>query len=161
MSSDENKGAVTRLIEEVGSHGNLPVADELLAQPLLQRLATRLSLAALGGGYGALSDLRWGPGSLLGRPFRAPPAVPAISVVGFPLSSHLSPTVRQRHLRLAALGPNDGSTPLLDAILPGSLVYPVWSADHYFRSPTRIVRNSGEKIEVAAHWDIYPGMQPI
>ncbi|HEX2514875.1 MAG TPA: Rieske 2Fe-2S domain-containing protein, partial [Chloroflexota bacterium] len=112
-----------------------PVANELLGQPLRRRLVTRLSLAALGGGYGALAELRYGPGTLLGRPFRAPPALPAISVVGFPLSSHLSPTVRQRHQRLAALGPNDGSTPLLDAILPGSLVYPVWSADHYFRVP--------------------------
>ena len=112
-----------------------PVANELLGQPLWRRLATRLSLAALGGGYGALAELRYGPGTLLGRPFRVPPALPAISVVGFPLSSHLSPTVRQRHQRLAALGPNDGSTPLLDAILPGSLVYPVWSADHYFRVP--------------------------
>jgi nitrite reductase/ring-hydroxylating ferredoxin subunit len=43
--------------------------------------------------------------------------------------------VRKRHQRLAALGPNDGSTPLLDAVLPGSLIYPVWSADHYFRVP--------------------------
>lgn len=33
--------------------------------------------------------------------------------------------------------------------------------EHYFRSPPKLVPNTGELRETAAHWNIYPGMQPI
>jgi hypothetical protein len=36
-----------------------------------------------------------------------------------------------------------------------------FSQEFFFRSDTRIVRNTGDREEVAAHWNIHPGMRPI
>lgn len=33
--------------------------------------------------------------------------------------------------------------------------------EHYFRSEPKLVPNTGALVQTAAHWDIYPGMQPI
>jgi hypothetical protein len=38
---------------------------------------------------------------------------------------------------------------------------PLPEQEHYFRSDPKLVPNSGQTVETAAHWDIYPGMQPI
>ena len=71
---------------------------------------------------------------LLAGPVGVPPDVPTVSVVGFPLSWHLSGTIGRRHAALAPLGPNDGFGLLLDAMVPGA-VYPVWGGSHYLRVP--------------------------
>lgn len=59
--------------------------------------------------------------------------VPVASVVGFPLESHLTGTIAERHGFLAPLGPNDGYGLILDAM--AGEVYPVWGASHYLRTP--------------------------
>ncbi len=63
-----------------------------------------------------------------------PPHITLIQVAAFPLRSHLTDSRSQRfHRQLAALGPNDGFTPLAAlARLPGHM-YPMWGADHYLR----------------------------
>ncbi len=80
-------------------------------------------------------ELKYGPDTLLAAPATAPPGIPVINVLGFPLQSHLVGTLRSRHRQLSHLGPNDGFTLLRDAIVEPGLLYPVWGADHYFRFP--------------------------
>lgn len=70
---------------------------------------------------------------LLEGPVHSPPEVPVVSVVGFPLQSHLEGTIAERHGFLAPLGPNDGYGLILDAM--AGEVYPVWGASHYLRTP--------------------------
>lgn len=82
---------------------------------------------------GFLTDLSW-RAPLLAGPCDVPADIPVISVVGFPLQSHLSGTIGARHEHLSPLGPNDGYGLLLDAMVPGH-VYPVWGANHYLRTP--------------------------
>lgn len=89
----------------------------------------------MGGQQAAITDLMHGPGTLLDAPPVAPPGVPTLSVLGFPLRSHLSGTLKNRHRQLAPRGPNDGFGLLRDGMVEGSLVYPVWAANHYFRFP--------------------------
>ncbi len=112
-----------------------PILDELLANPWWQRTVLRVWLARIGADMRLASELAHAPGSLLAGPAAAPPDLPVINIIGVPLSSHVTGSVRERYLRMAPLGPNDGSTLLRDAIIEPGLVYPVWGADHYFRVP--------------------------
>ena len=112
-----------------------PVANQLLGGAWWRRALLSGVRAATGASDGLVRELATGPGSLLGRPAAAPTGVLVINVVGFPLSCHLSGSVRRRHRQLARLGPNDGSTLLREAMLEPGLVYPVWGAEHYFRVP--------------------------
>lgn len=76
---------------------------------------------------------------LLPYPEISPDSIPAhlkiINVVAFPLRAHLTGSLRSRHTRMAADGPNDGFALLRDGIIEPGLVYPVWGIDHYFRFP--------------------------
>lgn len=69
-----------------------------------------------------------------------PPALPFISIIGFPLQRHLSNGFMRRcHRFIASSGPNDGGVLLSSVLpLPGAL-YPVWGADHYLRPEARAV----------------------
>jgi hypothetical protein len=69
------------------------------------------------------------------KPFVVPGGIEAISVVGAPLRCHVSRYVQRRFERLAPLGPNDGTCLLAEAFLSPGVVYPVWGADHFIRSP--------------------------
>jgi hypothetical protein len=69
---------------------------------------------------------------LLQGPVHLPPGAPTVSVVGFPLRSHLDGTIGQRHGHISPLGPNDGYGLLLDAMPPGH-VLPIWGGSHYLR----------------------------
>lgn len=115
-------------------HGT-PLSDSLLDSNWWRRGLVRGYLAYTRAGAGFVRELAHGPGALLAAPAVAPPGLRVINVVGFPLTSHLAGNVRARHARLAALGPNDGSTLLRDAIVEPGLVYPVWGTDHYLRAP--------------------------
>jgi hypothetical protein len=65
----------------------------------------------------------------------APPGLLVINLFGCPQSAHLGTRFgRRRHRELAHLGPNDGLTLLRDAIVEPGLAYPLWGADHYFRT---------------------------
>ena len=124
-----------RLWVQVGGlvHGT-PLADRIL-RSWWQRGLMRAYLARYGGDLRLLRELTHATGSLLAAPFRVPDGLPVINVIACPLSSHLRGGLRRRHRRLAAGGPNDGSTLLRDAIVEPGFVYPIWGADHYFRHP--------------------------
>lgn len=52
-----------------------------------------------------------------------------------PLGSHIQKSLIGRYRALSTLGPNDGMILCRDAILDHGPAYPVWGADHFFRSP--------------------------
>lgn len=111
-------------------HGS-PLVDEMLDGPWWRRLAVRAFLARWRAGFGLLRELRHAPTPRA----TAPAGVYVVNVVACPLGIHTAGAITQRHRKLAALGPNDGSTLLLDSIVDGGVIYPVWGADHYFRTP--------------------------
>jgi hypothetical protein len=58
-----------------------------------------------------------------------------IHLLGFPLQEHASNWLaRMFHRRLAPHGPNDGFMLLNDCCRWPGLIYPLWGADHYFRT---------------------------
>lgn len=111
-------------------HGS-PLVDDMLDGPWWRRLAVRAFLARWRADFGLIRELRHAPSPRA----LAPAGVFVVNVVACPLSSHTAGAITRRHRRLAALGPNDGSTLLTDAIVEGGVIYPVWGADHYFRTP--------------------------
>lgn len=111
-----------------------PIVDAILDNPI-RRALLRAYLACLRVDLSVCSELRWGAGSILAGDVTAPEHVEVINVVGFPLAEHLRGNTRRRHRQLRALGPNDGSTLLVDAVVAPGTIYPLWGADHYFRVP--------------------------
>jgi len=84
--------------------------------------------------FGFVTDLRHGSDATLNFPLHPPPGLKMVSLVGFPLRRHMTtPFSRFCHRRLAAWGPNDGTVPLSNLSRWPGHIYPVWSADHYFR----------------------------
>lgn len=94
----------------------------------------RAVAAALGVPYAGLAALASdGP---LAAPFAVPPHVRAVSLVGCPTAGHFTTgSGRRQHAALAPEGPNDGMIRLAEGVVPGSAVYTVWGADHFFRTP--------------------------
>jgi hypothetical protein len=111
-------------------HGS-PLVDQMLDGAWWRRLAVRAFLARWRADFGLIRELRHAPSPRA----MAPTGVYVVNVVACPLSTHTAGAITKRHRQLAARGPNDGSTLLTDAIVDGGVVYPVWGADHYFRTP--------------------------
>jgi hypothetical protein len=111
-------------------HGS-PLVDQMLDGPWWRRLAVRAFLARWRADFGLIRELRHAPSPRA----TAPAGVYVVNVVACPLSIHTAGAITKRHRKLGVLGPNDGSTLLLDSIVDGGVIYPVWGADHYFRTP--------------------------
>lgn len=69
------------------------------------------------------------------QPLTLPPHMKLFSFAAIPLGSHIQKSLIGRYRALSALGPNDGMMLCRDAILDHGPAYPVWGADHFFRSP--------------------------
>lgn len=140
-------------------HGT-PLVDEVLDGPWWRRLAVRAFLARWRAGFGLIRELRHGPGAPLAARAVAPAGVLVVNVVACPLGIHTAGAITRRHRMLAALGPNDGSTLLHDAVVDGGVIYPVWGADHYFRTPEapllirRILLHLGDGGHLPARSDV-------
>lgn len=136
-------------------HGS-PLVDEMLDGAWWRRLALRAFLARWRADFGLLRELRHAPSPRA----TAPAGVFVVNVVACPLSIHTAGAITKRHRQLAALGPNDGSTLLQDSIIDGGVVYPVWGADHYFRTPEapvlirRILLHLGASGHLSARSDV-------
>ncbi|WP_331875359.1 hypothetical protein [Longimicrobium sp.] len=115
-------------------HGT-PLVDQFFAGPWWRRTMVRAFLARHRADFRLIRELGHAPGSPLSARAVAPDGVHLVNVIACPLSEHTSGALATRHRQLAALGPNDGSTLLTDAIVDGGAIYPVWGADHYFRTP--------------------------
>ena len=111
-------------------HGS-PLVDDMLDGPWWRRLAVRAFLARWRASFDLIREMRHAPSPRAA----APAGVFVVNVVACPLSSHTAGAITKRYQKLAEIGPNDGSTLLTDAIVDGGVIYPVWGADHYFRTP--------------------------
>lgn len=115
-------------------HGT-PAIDQIM-QRWWRRLGLRLLLARYRAPLELVEEFSARGPSPLNRPAAAPDGLLVINLFGCPLSDHLGTRFgRRRHRELAPLGPNDGLTLLRDAIVEPGLAYPLWGADHYFRTP--------------------------
>lgn len=115
-------------------HGT-PLVERVLAAPWWRRMVVRAFLARHRADFSLIAELGHGPGSPLSARAVSPEGVHVVNVIACPLSEHTTGALAKRHRQLATLGPNDGSTLLNDAIVDGGVIYPVWGADHYFRTP--------------------------
>jgi hypothetical protein len=114
-------------------HGT-PAIDHLMRR-WWRRLGLRLLLARYRAPFELVHEFSARGPSPLNRPAFAPDGLLVINLFGCPLSDHLGTRFgRRRHRELAPHGPNDGLTLLRDAIVEPGLAYPLWGADHYFRT---------------------------
>ncbi len=132
---EEGRRKVRAWINVCGLVHGTPLVDEVFAGPWWRRMALRAFLARWNADFELIRELRHAPGAPLSARATAPDGVYVVNVVACPLSIHVTGSIAKRHRQLAALGPNDGSTLLHDAIVDGGVIYPVWGADHYFRTP--------------------------
>jgi hypothetical protein len=59
-----------------------------------------------------------------------------INIVGCPLEYHVvAGNIRTRFQKMKSLGPNDGFGLLPDSLAIQGRTYPLWGADHFFRTP--------------------------
>lgn len=106
---------------------------DLMFDNAMRRVRTRALCSVTGVAYHGLEEFRtthrlWQTGFTLADSIRV------VNVVGTPLLSHMQKALLGRYSRLRHLGPNDGLVLLPEALwLPGH-IYPVWGADHFFRS---------------------------
>jgi len=111
-----------------------PHSDQALSS-LSLRVRVRLLCLALSADYRMVDELytqnpRWL------QPFALPENLLVINLFGIPLLSHIQQRNQyNRYARLMSSGPNDGFAFLSDMIVPNSHSYPLWGADHYFRTP--------------------------
>jgi hypothetical protein len=112
-----------------------PLINALLNGCWWQQLLLYAYLVSIRASWQLLPELKSGPSTLLGRPPGPFPGVQIINVIGCPLTYQMIGNRQIRYQYLSALGPNDGSTLLAEAILEPGLIYPLWGADHYFRVP--------------------------
>ncbi|PJZ43839.1 hypothetical protein [Leptospira brenneri] len=117
-----------------GIHKGLHLVERFVGNSKLKNFFSKSLLNVVGIPLEFVSDFSLQPNDL-NKPFSLPKNLKTVSVVGFPIESHLKGTIRSRYKYLSSFGPNDGVTLLLDAIIPDSHIIPVWGTDHYFRSP--------------------------
>ena len=114
-------------------HGT-PVIDHLTRR-WWRRWGLRLLMARYRAPLELVQEFSAEGPSPLNTPVLTPPGLLVINLFGCPQSAHLGTAFgRRRHRDLAHLGPNDGLTLLRDAIVEPGLAYPLWGADHYFRT---------------------------
>jgi len=136
LAMQQNPAAFEHVVAWINICGMLngtPLVGHLMSKPV-RRSLVRLHFWWSGLDFQMVRDLDSRADGLLIQPLALPEGVKLISVVGFPLVSHMH-NWRSRMWRRALdpLGPNDGGVLLHDVCrLPGH-VYPVWGADHYLQ----------------------------
>ncbi len=69
-------------------------------------------------------------------PLPLPEKLRVVNLIGVPLHSHIQQrSLFKRYSWMKEMGPNDGMSLLSDLIVEPGLIYPLWGADHYFRTP--------------------------
>ena len=108
------------------------LVDDLLSTPL-RGLRARALCAATGIDYVGVSELRTSHPYWRAE-FQVPEWIRVINLIGVPLASHVQKTLLSRYKRLSSLGPYDGMALLPELLISPGDIYPVWGADHFFRS---------------------------
>jgi hypothetical protein len=82
-----------------------------------------------------LAEVDRRPGGPLDFDFSLPAHLRLLHLLGFPQPQHLTNWLARRlYRRLAVHGPNDGFMVLSDVVRWPGEIYPIWGADHYFRT---------------------------
>lgn len=112
----------------------IPLASQLLRNPL-RRLHTKTICKVIGLDFGLVRELD--PAHTYWQGTVAMPArLPVVNLLGVPLHSHVQQrSLFKRYEWMQEMGPNDGMALLSDLIIESGLTYPLWGADHYFRTP--------------------------
>ncbi len=112
----------------------IPLAERLLRNPL-RRLHVATLCKVIGLDFGLVRELD--PAHPAWRAELAlPETLCVVNLIGTPLHSHVQQrSLFKRYTWMQELGPNDGMALLPDLIVAPGLVYPLWGADHYFRTP--------------------------
>jgi hypothetical protein len=117
----------------------VPLATQLLRNPL-RRLHAQAICKMIGLDFGLVRELDpahdfWQRMIVLPSTWRAA-TLPVVNLIGVPLHSHVQQrSLFKRYGWMQAWGPNDGMSLLRDLIVEPGLIYPLWGADHYFRTP--------------------------
>jgi hypothetical protein len=112
----------------------IPLASELLRNPL-RRLHAQSVCKVIGVDFQLVRELE--PMHRYWRePLTLPPDLRVVNLIGVPLHSHVQQrSLFKRYRSMQAMGPNDGMSLLSDLIVEPGVIYPLWGADHYFRTP--------------------------
>lgn len=112
----------------------VPLATQLLQNPL-RRLHARTICKVIGVDFTLVRELD--PAHAFWQNELAlPQTLRVINLVGVPLHSHVQQrALFKRYGWMQELGPNDGMALLSDLLVEPGLIYPLWGADHYFRTP--------------------------
>jgi hypothetical protein len=97
-------------------------------------LKYRLICRLFGTSYALMRELRSDHPYWAG-PLALPPHMKVFNFVAVPLGAHIQTSLIGRYRAISEHGPNDGMVLCRDAILDAGPAYPVWGADHFFRSP--------------------------
>jgi hypothetical protein len=112
----------------------IPLATHLLRNPL-RRLHTKTVCKVIGIDFGLVRELDPDHAFWQGA-LPLPPELRVVNLIGVPLHSHVQQrSLFKRYAWMQALAPNDGMSLLRDLIVEPGLIYPLWGADHYFRTP--------------------------
>jgi hypothetical protein len=112
----------------------LPLVTQLLRNPL-RRLHTKTVCKMIGLDFALVRELDPARAFWQG-PLLLPPLLRVVNLIGVPLHSHVQQrSLFKRYGWMKESGPNDGMSLLSDLIVEPGLIYPLWGADHYFRTP--------------------------
>ena len=112
----------------------IPLATQLLGNPL-RRLHTRTVCKVIGLDFGLVRELDPAHAFWQG-PLLLPSRLRVVNLIGVPLHSHVQQrSLFKRYGWMEEMGPNDGMSLLSDLLVEPGLIYPLWGADHYFRTP--------------------------
>lgn len=112
----------------------IPLAARLLRNPL-RRWHVAAMCKVIGLDFGIVRELDPANPAWQGDP-TLPPGLPVVNLIGVPLHSHVQQrSLFKRYGWMQELGPNDGMALLPDLLVLPGLIYPLWGADHYFRTP--------------------------
>lgn len=117
-----------------GINNGSPLIDDI-DSTFTFRLEARTYFWLYGYDWDGFLSMRYGAGSPLDFQPKIPDHMEVINIVPAPMQRHVSSRARPFYDYLAQFGPNDGLTLLGDNYIPGSLIYPAWRNDHYFRVP--------------------------
>ena len=116
----------------------LPLVTQLLRHPL-RRLHAVTVCKVIGLDFDLVRELDpahpWWQGPINLPPYFATQQR-VINLFGVPLHSHVQQrSLFKRYGWMQEVGPNDGMALLPDLLVEPGLIYPLWGADHYFRTP--------------------------
>ena len=112
----------------------IPLATKLLHNPL-RRFHSMTICKAIGLDFTLVRELDPDHAYWQGA-MALPPTLRVVNLIGVPLHSHVQQrSLFKRYGWMQKLGPNDGLALLDDMLVEPGVTYPLWGADHYFRTP--------------------------